>query len=192
MARDFTSDWFSSAIPGIERTLGSHCRDPRNILEIGSWEGRSACWFLDRYSDARITCIDTFAGAPGEYAGLDVDGTKARFLRNVAGFGDRVTLRQGASSRELYGLKPESFDVVYVDGSHAEDDALLDLVLSYGLLQPGGVMLVDDYRGGHEGVRRAVDAFAAAFSGTMEPVLQGYQIHFVKKWTSLQGTCGVG
>lgn len=180
-ARRFTSDWFSAAIPGIERTMGAHCRDPRDILEIGSWEGRSACWFLDRFPDARITCIDTFAGAPGEYVGFDVDGILRRFLHNVAEFGERVTLRHGPSSRELYGLAPESFDVIYVDGSHAEDDTLFDLVVSYGLLKPGGVMLVDDYRGGHEGVRRAVDAFAKAFAGTLECVLQAYQIHFVKK-----------
>ena len=182
--RQFSADWFSSAIDGIERTLGSHMpRRPTTgpkILEIGSWEGRSACWFLERFPDARITCIDTFDGAPGEYTGLDVAGVKSRFMRNVAEFGDRVTVRQGPSSRELYGLEPESYDLIYVDGSHAEDDALLDLVLSYGLLKKDGVMLVDDYRGGHEGVRRAVDAFAAAFSRRMRCVLLEYQAHFVK------------
>lgn len=178
MTRQFTSDWFSSAIDGIERSLRS--RAPTSILEIGSWEGRSACWFLDRFPDARITCIDTFDGAPGEYTDLDVAGVKSRFLHNVAEFGDRVTVRHGPSTRELYGLEPESFDVIYVDGSHAEADALLDLVLSYGLLKRDGVMLVDDYRGGHEGVRRAVDAFAAAFAGKMRCVLLEYQAHFVK------------
>lgn len=180
MDRCFTTDWFSSAVDGIERTLRRHCSMPTAILEIGSWEGRSACWFLDRFPDARITCVDTFEGAPGEYAGLDVGGIKARFTHNMAEYGDRVTVRHGPSSRELYGLDPESFDVVYVDGSHAEDDALLDLVLSYGLLKPGGVMLVDDYRGGHDGVRRAVDAFAAAFSTKIKRVLVEYQAHFVK------------
>src|SRR6266511_3519315 len=33
------------------------------ILEIGSFEGMSACYFLWRLPDAHVTCVDTFAGA---------------------------------------------------------------------------------------------------------------------------------
>lgn len=177
---DFTTDWLSNSLPGIERTLASFPKVSR-ILEIGSWEGRSACYFLDKYPDAVITCVDTFQGSP-EHVGLDVTGTKQRFLANTSKYGDRVTLREGHSSRELYGLPPESFDLIYVDGSHEEPDVMMDLALAYGLLKPGGVMLVDDYnQPAFPGVKSAVDKFSAACASKLRTVLCEYQIHFIKK-----------
>ena len=173
----FTTDWFSSAINGICRTLNDH--NPTHILEIGSWEGRSACWFMETYPQAHITCVDTFEGSP-EHIDMDVAGIHSRFLNNTAKYKDRMTVLQGQSSKMLYGLTPEFFDVIYVDGSHAEDDTLMDLVLSYGLLKKGGFLLVDDYHGGDPGVKLAVDAFTSAFSSKVKCVLKEYQIHFIK------------
>lgn len=171
----FTSDWFSTAIPGIQRTLAG--RSPKNILEIGSWEGRSACWFLKTYPDATITCVDTFEGSV-EHEGLDVTGIKDRFVANTQQYTDRVIIRQGLSSRVLYGLEPESFDLVYVDGSHEGPDVLMDLALAYGLLKPGGIMLVDDVNGQFPGVTQAVIAFVSVIP--LYCVLNEYQVHFVK------------
>lgn len=178
---EFTSDWFSGAIDGIQRTLRDYCpHRVSNVLEIGSWEGRSACWFLDAFPEARITCVDTFAGS-AEHVGLDVGGIKQRFLKNTASFGDRVTIREGESSKMLYGLDPESFDVIYVDASHTEQDTLIDLVLAFGLLKKGGILLVDDYsQPAFPGVRAAVDKFALVFSDRIRSVLCEYQVHFIK------------
>jgi predicted O-methyltransferase YrrM len=181
---EFTTDWFSTSIDGIQRTLRDYHR-VSSILEIGSWEGRSACWFLDAFPGARITCVDTFKGST-EHAGLDIDGVKTRFLKNTAVFGDRVTVREGESSKMLYGLEPESFDVIYVDASHTEQDTLIDLVLAFGLLKKGGILLIDDYaqpesaRLSFPGVRAAVDKFALVFSDRIRSVLCEYQVHFVK------------
>lgn len=182
-SREFTTDWFSTAIDGIQRTMKCTGVNVRKILEIGSWEGRSATWFLETYPDASIVCVDTFRGSE-EHAGLDVDAVKRRFLNNTEIFGERVVLREGESSKVLFGLQPESFDVVYVDGSHAEHDVLMDLVMAFGLLKEGGVMLVDDYA--HPefyGVTAAVHAFVRAFaSSPVKPlvVLDEYQIHLLK------------
>ena len=41
-----------------------HAGDDRvRVIEIGSWEGRSALFFLNFFPRSRITCIDTFAGS---------------------------------------------------------------------------------------------------------------------------------
>lgn len=37
------------------------------------------------------------------------------------------------------------FDLVYIDGSHMRVDVLVDAVLAWPLLQPGGLMVFDDY-----------------------------------------------
>ena len=180
---DFTSDWFSSAIPGIASTLRRLERQPSRFLEIGSWEGRSACWFMNSFPDASIVCVDTFEGSPEHYAaGLQVGEIKMRFMKNTAAFGDRVTVRQGHSSRMLFGLEPEFFDCIYVDGSHTEIDTLTDLVMSFNLLRPGGALLIDDFdQPAFPGVKAAVDAFAKAYSSRLEVVHVAYQVHLLKK-----------
>lgn len=177
---DFTSDWFSHSVPAIQQSLRLLDRPPRQFLEIGSWEGRSACWVLETFPDATITCVDTFQGSP-EHVDLDVANIRDRFLRNTAAHASRVTLKQGTSSVQLFGLEPESFDVAYVDGSHEEDDVLADVVMSFLLLRRGGLLLVDDYANpAFPGIRRAVDKFASSFSGRIRSVFCGYQVHFLK------------
>lgn len=186
----FTVDWFSNSAPGIAETLSQvACRaqsDPRTFfcafLEIGSFEGLSACWFLQTYPESTIVCVDTFEGSVEHHeAGMDMTRVEERFVQNTAPFGDRVTVLKGHSSKVLYGLEPESFDCIYVDGSHREDDTLMDLIMSYGLLKKGGALLVDDYSNQvFSGVKRAVDHFHHTFSGRIEVVFTGYQIHFIK------------
>ena|SRR5215472_17578497 len=39
---------------------------PLRIVEIGSWEGRSALFFLKYLPYSSIVCIDTFQGTPEE------------------------------------------------------------------------------------------------------------------------------
>ena len=52
---------------GPERQTGQAPRSPvpLHALELGSWEGSSACWLLAhvlRHPSSRLTCIDTFRG----------------------------------------------------------------------------------------------------------------------------------
>ena len=47
---------------------------------------------------------------------------------------------------ERVGEPLESFDIIYVDGSHTADDVMADAVLSWGLLKEGGIIVFDDYR----------------------------------------------
>ena len=37
------------------------------------------------------------------------------------------------------------FDLIYIDGSHSAKDVLLDSLLAWRLLRPGGAMVWDDY-----------------------------------------------
>jgi predicted O-methyltransferase YrrM len=146
----FRADMFTRHIASWEplmRTLES--REPR-ILEIGSFEGMSACYFLWRLPRAHVTCIDSFAGSSGIGA-VDEDLTELEriFDRNIALVdASRVRKIVGDSGRVLFDLVSESekFDLVYVDGSHLALDVLVDGALSWHLLEPGGVMIFDDYK----------------------------------------------
>ena len=119
------------------------------ILEIGSWEGRSALWFLQNIPGSHITCIDTFEGGEehnvnSEFRDL-LPGLYERFCENTKEFKERMTVLRGKSSDMLFTCEPDSFDVIYVDGSHHAWDAMSDIVMSWHLLKNDGIMIIDDY-----------------------------------------------
>ena len=194
-AGDFTTDWFTARAGEIEASL-ARAGEVRDLLEIGSWEGRSAAWFLDRFPGARVTCVDTFLGgqehAHGECARA-LPKVKRRFLANVVEkYGDRVRVLEGDSREVLFGLRAGTFDAAYVDGCHEAHVALSDIVNSFNLLREGGVLLMDDYLGGsaasansredflRESPRAAIDAFLDLYRGKYEVLHSGYQVHVRK------------
>src|SRR5438128_1651323 len=72
---DFSEDWFTVHIPAWEPVMRRLEGRTSKILELGSFEGLSACFLLWRLRDAQVTCIDTFAGIPGYHAyGIETSG----------------------------------------------------------------------------------------------------------------------
>lgn len=142
---DMVSGNFALWEPLLEQLEGRRAR----ILEIGSFEGMSACYFIWRLRDAHVTCIDTFAGGPS-FAALEADvvGLEPAFDRNVA-LVDAARVRKltGESAGHLLALLQggERFDLVFVDGSDLALDVLVDAALSWQLLAPGGYLIFDNY-----------------------------------------------
>ncbi len=122
--------------------LRTYQSQPVSVLEIGSWIGGSAKVFLDLLPLGRITCVDVF---DGKFLGHPEQ--ESDFDRNVAPYGDRVEKIKSRSIPALDGLAQagRSFDIIYVDGSHTRDDALMDTVLAWRMLKPNGTMIWDDY-----------------------------------------------
>jgi predicted O-methyltransferase YrrM len=151
------------------------------MLEIGAYEGRSALWFLEHVltgEGSSIVCLDFFSRPWWDL----------RFDHNIArsGHAERVTKLKGHSHVLLPGLEAESFDVVYVDGGHAAATVLLDGVLSWRLLKPGGLLVFDDYLWAPglpetERPRMAIDAFLELVDGRAELVLHDYQVAVTKR-----------
>lgn len=144
----FTFDWVTPHAAAWENDL-AHLKGKPGVrgLEIGCFEGQSACWFLDNvltHPTSRLTCVDPFA--------IPMDSVLLRYFEryfddNVAASGaaDRVTKLVGSSQVVLRALSPSSFDFVYVDGSHRVGDVLQDAVLAWTLLRSGGTVIFDDY-----------------------------------------------
>lgn len=182
----FSSNWFSNNIPIWEPLLRDLDEVPSSILEIGSFEGLSACYLLWRLPEAHITCIDTFEGSPENIAyGESVSDLEARFDANVALVdAARVRKIRGDSRGVLPTLRDEQglFDLVYVDGSHLALDVLTDASLSWPLVAPHGVVVFDDYvwaKLGDDPLTRpgpAVDAFIVLLADHAEIVFRGGQV----------------
>ena len=74
--------------------------------------------------------------------------------------------------------KGKLFDIIYIDGSHQEDDVLFDLINADILIRSGGVILMDDVGfdwDKTEGVVGALKRFLLNSSGDYQLILKEYQ-----------------
>jgi predicted O-methyltransferase YrrM len=137
----FTEDYVTHQGSTWSQQLASlRGRSGARILEVGSFEGRSAIWFLENvltHPTATITCVDPFYHP----------GLEARFDHNirVSGHAAKVTKIKAPSEAVLPKLDPASYDAIYVDGSHLAVHVMMDAALSWTLVKPGGVLIFDDY-----------------------------------------------
>jgi len=170
---EFSADWTSQNLPLWRETLAPVAGRPVQVLEIGSFEGRSALFFLDYLSQSHVTCIDAFFSR--KY--------RRRFLANTRPYGKRVRVLRMLSLGGLARLTREGkrYDVVYIDGSHRRADVLSDSVAAWPLLNKQGLLIWDDYQWepklpDHERPKQAIDLFLMMFAGCFDEVHRGYQI----------------
>jgi predicted O-methyltransferase YrrM len=173
----YTSDYISKNLENWMRLLGEYRGHPGvQMLEIGSYEGRSAVWFLENiltHPTAGIVCIDFFTRL----------SLSMRFDHNIrhSGASGKVTKMKGHSDAILTTLPLEHFDIIYVDGSHQAAPVLMDAMLCWYRLKPGGVMIFDDYLWDREELasdrpQMAIDLFLKAFEGSYDLLLKDYQV----------------
>jgi len=138
---------------------------PVRILEIGSFEGLSTVWFLRTFCidpASSIVCVDPWILEDHHNTAVDVnETTEAHFDHNIAPFRSQVTKFKGTAETYFASVsEAETFDLVYVDGSHEYEDALFDMQHAWPHVTPGGLMLADDFFS--PPVRRAATEFANA------------------------------
>lgn len=152
---------------------------PRLVCEIGTWKGASV---LHMHALAKqlglkthFICIDTWLGS-NDTLWLDPDlrpllkltagfpDLFRQFVHNVRSSGAQddispfpITSTSGARVLRKLGI---TFDVVYVDGGHEEEEVYYDLALFYDLVAEGGAIFGDDYSMNWPGVVSAVNTFA--------------------------------
>jgi predicted O-methyltransferase YrrM len=186
--KEFTTNWAVEHYHLWARILAPWQEEPIRVLEIGSWEGRSALFFLNYLRHSSIVCVDTFAGSiehrawPAAQQNAQLFAIESRFDNNLAQFAERVEKRKEESLAALgtLGIERRQFDLIYVDGSHLATDVYRDGVLAWPLLMRGGIMIFDDYQR-QQGPKTdwphvGIDAFLDATKGGYEELHRGRQI----------------
>lgn len=170
--------------------LAPFVNQPERGLELGTFKGESAEWFLNNiltHPLSSLICVDTFLGGADHHAhGVDCTGLREAAETRLALHAGRVALLERTTERFFRTCAWENFAFCYVDASHAARDVLSDAVHAWPLLQPGGVLIFDDYRWKEmpdplDRPKIAIDAFASCYAREME-VLEpvGWQIAFRK------------
>lgn len=179
----FTHDFFSPNIPSWSGWFEQHivCQ-PIRCLEIGSWQGTSAAWLLDKVVSKRgglLTCIDTFEGSSEHlpWLGSLPHSIEYYFDRNVTASGHADFCRKlvGKSQDILLLLSDQSYDFIYIDGAHEAKFVIQDAVLSWRILRSGGFLIFDDLdhhfaATPEQDTEKAITAFTTWFADELEIV----------------------
>lgn len=185
---DFTEDWTTSNFPIWNRLLAEHPTGLQSGLEIGSFEGRSTVFWLERLPHLHLTCVDLFAYTDGFFPNRVGTPFADRFDRNLAPYKGRYTKIVSDSASALSRLVAEEkhFDLIYIDGSHFRDDVIIDCILAWKALNPGGLMILDDYLWGWQHPpygrpKEAIEWFIGSRLNELEIVHNGIQIAIRKR-----------
>lgn len=193
--KEFAHDWTSWHFPNWTKLLRSRRNRALRVLEIGSWEGRSALFFLNYLPRATLTCVDTFAGGQEHQEAAARNAADARFLRGVEGrfdrntraFRKRIEKVKATSTAALadLGIHNRRFDLAYVDGGHRAVEAYADGALTWPLMARGGLLLFDDYEWKEmpkplDNPGSGIDAFLKSIAGQYRLVHKGYQVAIEK------------
>jgi predicted O-methyltransferase YrrM len=183
----FTEDWTSWHFTVWVKLLGSLRFGQISALEIGSWEGRSALFFLNYLPGCRLVCIDTFTGGeehqndPKWVAALA--GLEQRFDNNLAAFKSRVEKIKATSHLALaaLGVSRRRFDLAYIDGSHLATDVYSDAMLTWPILNRKAILIFDDYEWvdapeEHKRPKPGIDAFLWHVINEYVILYRGYQL----------------
>jgi len=160
--------------------FGTLVKDAKVIVEIGSWLGLSARFWLKKASNAHVICIDTWKGS-SEHVLEDEWRNRLptlfeTFCVNQWEWRDRVTPIRMKSIDGLlvlnkYDVNP---DFIYIDGSHEYADVLADLSVAHSCF-PDASLIGDDWNYVHKfpdraykTVQEAVKHFCKTMDFTVE------------------------
>jgi hypothetical protein len=141
------------------------------FVEVGSWKGRSTS-FIGKICNAnrtRLVCVDHWAGSrdllqPRYEAALAVEDVEQTFRANMRALGIEVEVLVMPSLEAAARFEPASVARVFLDGSHDGASVAADLEAWSTRLAPTGILAGHDYAPKYDGLRDAVDAFAARHS----------------------------
>ena len=105
------------------------------ILEIGTFEGLSASFFLKYLKKSKLVAVDSLNKKTPFYKNFIKNKKKMRNFQfyNIS------------SDNFFKKYKNELFDIIYVDGGHDCIDVINDGKNSFKILKKGGILIFDDF-----------------------------------------------
>lgn len=159
------------------------------IVELGSYLGRSTCFIAEGIGERDITfyTVDTFENQ-GMTEGLR--DTFEEFAGNTARYGDKITVRRGASHDLVHVFRREGvqIDLLWIDACHKYEACKRDIKDWLPLVNEGGTVCFHDYyvELPDHGVKRAVDE-ATAEGRLMGLATVGHRMAVTRRPVHLDG-----
>lgn len=120
---------------------------PKNILEIGIWDGGSTVFWFECFEPEKIVGIDISTREDSKYFQHYV---KSR------GFEHRINTYWGVNQSDSINLRSivnneftNPLDLVIDDGSHLYEDTKASFEILFPLIRPGGLYIIEDWAWAH-------------------------------------------
>ena len=153
----YQEDWFGEPSRDALAQLYSLVADLEgDIIEVGSWEGRSTVALANAAYPAVVHAVDTWQGSPGEVshalaAKRDVHRT---FLANIAEDTKGNVEPHRMGWREFFATYTGRIRLIFVDAEHSYNEVLDNIHAALPHMVPGGIVCGDDNH--HPPVQSAV------------------------------------
>tara|TARA_B100000780_G_C21058407_1_gene425322 strand:- start:382 stop:1164 length:783 start_codon:yes stop_codon:yes gene_type:complete len=150
-------DWFSEKIPVLFHFLNKHNFHAQiNLLEIGSFEGRSSLFFFNYFknklsiNNINLTCVDTWEGSNESFhEKINFNIVEKNFNKNIDTFANKINKYKCTSVKFFETKNPKQYDLIFIDGSHEFKDVLADAESSYKYIKKNGFIIFDDFNWFH-------------------------------------------
>jgi glycosyltransferase involved in cell wall biosynthesis/predicted O-methyltransferase YrrM len=167
------------------------------ILEVGTFTGTGLIHLMKLLPGSTGEVIDPWKNYV-EFPEMKYLNIQESFMRNLkqVQIEDRVTIYKAESQKKLVDFVREqmAFHLIMVDGSHYALDTFANLILSWDLLLPGGLLIIDDYNLGSDTLnysyscpsefavpKQAVDRFIELYRSNMKVLYKDYRVFLQKK-----------
>lgn len=142
------------------------------VVELGSWLGKSAKFFLNQCPNAFVIAVDHWKGSREHQIRFEslLPNLYETFLVNCWDFKDRLIPLKASTIeglREIHRSEVEP-NFIYIDASHFYEDVLMDITISI-VLFPNAKIGGDDWLWGkRKPVRQAAEYCAKCFKKKIE------------------------
>ena len=193
---NFNTNWHSLVQKNLDPIFEKF--SIQKILEIGSFEGQSACYFSKKIRRGEVHCLDTWKGDDDlKMKNIDFKKVEKNFDQNIK-LANKINPSvnffkyKNKSYKQLSEFisqgKENFFDLIYVDGAHDSQNVLFDAVSSFKLVKEGGVIIFDDYLWESKdkdiinSPKFAIDSFVNIFSNKIYVIRHFlYQLYIIKE-----------
>lgn len=158
-----------------------------HILEIGCFEALSSVFFADNLltqPESTLVCVDPFLKiANNDHSQFLQNNEEANFDYNITHCqnSQKITVHK-ITSDEFFKSNTQMFDFIYIDGCHEPDFIMRDMENSFKILEPNGIMWMDDYCGGDGSIiKKTMDEFLDKYRGQYIIIHRQYQLAITKQ-----------
>jgi len=181
----YTKGWFinSELHRNLHKFTNTH--DIYNVLEIGCFEGLSACFLSTCLLNNKLStldCVDPYitSGTDSEITSQCIsDKTYERFLQNIKNSNNyEKTNFHRLTSDDFFIENKKEFNFIYVDGCHEPDYLTRDVENSFNCLKINGIMWMNNYGGGKPPgtCKKVIDNALTKYTGMYEIIHNHYQL----------------
>lgn len=151
-----------------------------NILEIGSFEGCSSCFFSDillNNNKSTLTCVDPFISNGCDLVNQPL--LKEKFYSNISKTDNynKVNVIEEYSDNFYKMYSGEKFDFIYIDGEHSEKQILNDLNECFKIAKLNSIIWCDDY---NNKWKSTFDEWIEKHLKYINIIHKNYQLGFIK------------